>query len=202
MRRSDTAPPPQVVEVELYPSNRTDAEIIADQKKDMADKRRRRKREATAIPRSSRNSSGCELTTDRRFMDEALSARRRRAWAKRAQPQRRLRDRFDRGRMVGEGATAPAADRTPKPLRSSRPEATRDGRHGLRHARALRSRERARSRLHRSAARSQAGADRHRAEGSRPAHLGQRASAACAARGSRSRSVSAARRRSARSPAG
>lgn len=30
--------PPQVVEVELYPSNRTDAEIIADQKKDMAAK--------------------------------------------------------------------------------------------------------------------------------------------------------------------
>jgi len=33
-----TKPPPQVIEVELYPSNRTDAEIIADQKKDMADK--------------------------------------------------------------------------------------------------------------------------------------------------------------------
>jgi hypothetical protein len=31
-----TAPPPRVVEVELYPSNRTDAEIVADQKKDMA----------------------------------------------------------------------------------------------------------------------------------------------------------------------
>jgi hypothetical protein len=33
-----TAPPPQVVEVELYPSNRSDAEIVADQKKDMAEK--------------------------------------------------------------------------------------------------------------------------------------------------------------------
>lgn len=33
-----TAPPPQVVEVELYPANRTDAQIIADQKKDMATK--------------------------------------------------------------------------------------------------------------------------------------------------------------------
>lgn len=32
-------PPPQVVEVELYPSNRTDAQIIADQKKDMAARR-------------------------------------------------------------------------------------------------------------------------------------------------------------------
>jgi hypothetical protein len=31
-----TAPPPQVVEVQLYASNRTDAEIIADQKKDQA----------------------------------------------------------------------------------------------------------------------------------------------------------------------
>jgi hypothetical protein len=31
-----TAPQPQVVEVELYSSNRTDAEIIADQKKDQA----------------------------------------------------------------------------------------------------------------------------------------------------------------------
>ena len=34
----NTAPPPQVIEVELYPSNRTDAEIIADQKKEQADK--------------------------------------------------------------------------------------------------------------------------------------------------------------------
>ena len=33
-----TKPPPQVVDVELYSSNRTDAEIIADQKKDMAEK--------------------------------------------------------------------------------------------------------------------------------------------------------------------
>ena len=33
-----TAPPPQVVEVELYPANRTDADIIADQKKDQAKK--------------------------------------------------------------------------------------------------------------------------------------------------------------------
>jgi hypothetical protein len=32
----NTAPPPQVTYVELYPSNRTDAEIIADQKKDQA----------------------------------------------------------------------------------------------------------------------------------------------------------------------
>src|SRR5438309_2479851 len=33
-----TAPPPQLVEVELYPSNRTDPHSIADQKKDLADK--------------------------------------------------------------------------------------------------------------------------------------------------------------------
>jgi hypothetical protein len=33
-----TAPPEQVTYVELYPSNRTDAEIMADQKKDMAAK--------------------------------------------------------------------------------------------------------------------------------------------------------------------
>lgn len=33
-----TAPPPQVTYVELYPSNRTDEQIIADQKKDQADK--------------------------------------------------------------------------------------------------------------------------------------------------------------------
>lgn len=33
-----TAPPAQVIEVQLYPANRTDAEIIADQKKDMAAK--------------------------------------------------------------------------------------------------------------------------------------------------------------------
>jgi hypothetical protein len=34
----NTAPPPRVVYVELYDSNRTDAEIIADQKKDQAKK--------------------------------------------------------------------------------------------------------------------------------------------------------------------
>jgi len=33
-----TAPPPRITYVELYPSNRTDAEIVADQKKDMANK--------------------------------------------------------------------------------------------------------------------------------------------------------------------
>ncbi|HEX6072349.1 MAG TPA: hypothetical protein VFY95_05010 [Sphingomicrobium sp.] len=33
-----TAPPPRVTYVELYPSNRTDAEIVADQKKDQAAK--------------------------------------------------------------------------------------------------------------------------------------------------------------------
>jgi hypothetical protein len=33
-----TAPPPQVVEVELYSPNRTDAEIVADQKKDQAER--------------------------------------------------------------------------------------------------------------------------------------------------------------------
>jgi hypothetical protein len=33
-----TAPPPQIVYAELYPSNRTDAQIIADEKKDAAAK--------------------------------------------------------------------------------------------------------------------------------------------------------------------
>ena len=33
-----TAPPPQVTYVQLYSSNRTDAEIVADQKKDQANK--------------------------------------------------------------------------------------------------------------------------------------------------------------------
>ena len=33
-----TAPPPQVTYVELYPENRTDADIVADQKKDQAAK--------------------------------------------------------------------------------------------------------------------------------------------------------------------
>ena len=31
-----TAPQPQVIEVEIYPANRTDTQIIADQKKDQA----------------------------------------------------------------------------------------------------------------------------------------------------------------------
>lgn len=34
----NTAPPPQVVYVELYEQNRTDAEIVAQQKKDQAEK--------------------------------------------------------------------------------------------------------------------------------------------------------------------
>ena len=34
----NTAPPPQIVYVELYDSNRTDAQIIAQQKKDQAAK--------------------------------------------------------------------------------------------------------------------------------------------------------------------
>lgn len=34
--KMDTAPPPQVVEVQLYSANRTDAEIVADQKRDQA----------------------------------------------------------------------------------------------------------------------------------------------------------------------
>ena len=34
----NTAPPPSVTYVELYPSNRTDAEIIAEQKKEQAEK--------------------------------------------------------------------------------------------------------------------------------------------------------------------
>ena len=33
-----TAPPPTITYIELYPSNRTDAEIIAQQKKDQAAK--------------------------------------------------------------------------------------------------------------------------------------------------------------------
>ena len=33
-----TAPQPQVIEVEIYPANRTDTQIIADQKKDQAEK--------------------------------------------------------------------------------------------------------------------------------------------------------------------
>ena len=33
-----TAPPPQVTYVQLYSANRTDAEIVADQKKDQANK--------------------------------------------------------------------------------------------------------------------------------------------------------------------
>ena len=39
----NTAPPPQVVDVQLYSSNRTDAEIIADQKKDQAEKEAQKK---------------------------------------------------------------------------------------------------------------------------------------------------------------
>lgn len=36
----NTAPPPQIVEVELYPANRTDADIIRDQEKASEERRR------------------------------------------------------------------------------------------------------------------------------------------------------------------
>jgi hypothetical protein len=41
--KMDTAPPPQVVDVQLYSPNRTDAEIVADQKKDQAAKEAQKK---------------------------------------------------------------------------------------------------------------------------------------------------------------
>jgi hypothetical protein len=39
----NTQPPPQVVDVDLYPANRTDADIIRDQKKDMAERQAAKK---------------------------------------------------------------------------------------------------------------------------------------------------------------
>jgi len=39
----NTAPPPEVVEVQLYAPNRTDAQIAADQKKDQAAKEAQKK---------------------------------------------------------------------------------------------------------------------------------------------------------------
>lgn len=41
--KMNTAPPPQVVEVQLYSPSRTDAQIIADQKKDQAEKEAQKK---------------------------------------------------------------------------------------------------------------------------------------------------------------
>jgi hypothetical protein len=41
--KMDTAPPPQVVDVQLYSPKRTDAEIVADQKKDQAEKEAQKK---------------------------------------------------------------------------------------------------------------------------------------------------------------
>ena len=38
-----TAPPPQITYVQLYPSNRTDAQIVADQEKDQKAKQAARK---------------------------------------------------------------------------------------------------------------------------------------------------------------
>ncbi len=39
----NTAAPPQVVEVELYPANRTDTQIVADQQRDMAERQAAKK---------------------------------------------------------------------------------------------------------------------------------------------------------------
>jgi len=41
--KMDTAPPPQVVDVQLYSANRTDAQIVADQKKDQEQKEAQKK---------------------------------------------------------------------------------------------------------------------------------------------------------------
>jgi hypothetical protein len=43
--------PPEVVSVELYPSNRTDAQIVADQKKDQAAKEAAQKEQQRAYQR-------------------------------------------------------------------------------------------------------------------------------------------------------
>ena len=102
----NTAPPPQIVYVELYPSNRTDAEIIADQKKDQAAREAARERAATAIPEAreaARHVSG----DDRALHGRGGAARRSGARAKRAQSQCRLRHRLADGEIVGRGATAP-----------------------------------------------------------------------------------------------
>ena len=87
--------------------------------------RRRTRRRTSAPPRkksngnsrSSRTSSGCEPSADRRFMDEALRARRGGARPQRAQPQCRLRDRLAR-----------RPDRRPRRDRAGRAAARRGGR--------------------------------------------------------------------------
>ena len=108
-------------------------------------------------------------------MDEALAARRGSARPKRAQPQRRLRDRLvapagssaeaRRRRAGGPHAEAVALEQAGK--RAA-------GRHGLRHAGTLRASKPARPRLHRSPARGETRARRDCAQGSRPPDVRKR----------------------------
>ena len=72
IRKINTAPPPQIIYVESCTANRTDAEIIADQKKDQAERDAARKGTAAAIPEARKPARACERATTR-FMAEAVA---------------------------------------------------------------------------------------------------------------------------------
>ena len=77
-----TAPPPQVVEVQLYPANRTDAQIIADQKKDMAAKEAADKERQRQFQKLEKR-FGMERPTGASWAKRCASARRRAGEARR-----------------------------------------------------------------------------------------------------------------------
>ena len=104
-----TKPPPQVVDVELYSSNRTDAEIIADQKKKTWPKSSPPKKKATAIPEARepvRDVAPGRAALDRRFMDEALRLGQQARGRSAPNPNVGCVIVSAVGRIVGRGATA------------------------------------------------------------------------------------------------
>ena len=201
----NTAPRRTVQYVDSWPADRTDAEIVAQQKKDQAEAEARAQSAARKSSRSSRKRSGCERAgDDLRPADDGggRGAGRCRARPHRAQSQCRLRHRLVRWR-----------DRRPRrdPARRAPPCRSRRARRGraegarcdaLHHARTLRPCERARPGLraeHRS---------RRNLPGSSPRSIdpdprtaGQGIDGAQGVRGSRSSSASAPRQPRNRSPA-
>ena len=102
-----TAPPPQVDRGRAVPSNRTDAEIVADQKKDQAAKEAAQERAATAIPEARETVRDVTGPTTARFMAEAVRLGEEARGQSAPNPNVGCVIVSSAGEIVGRGATAP-----------------------------------------------------------------------------------------------
>ena len=99
----NTAPPPQVVEVELYSPDRTDADIKADQKKDQAEKEAAKKADQEQL---SRSRSSSILSDDKGWMAKAVALGEGARGRSAPNPNVGCIIVSNLGRVIGKGATA------------------------------------------------------------------------------------------------